>query len=235
MKISILIPTRKRIQNIKNLVESVYSTAKNINNIELAFYVDSDDEETKAFFAKEKEKPKFTHLIETKVVIQDRQATFGETNNVLYRISTGDIVMMAADDVCFRTKNWDQIVTDEFEKYPDKIVLIFGYDGIQPPGTLATHSFVSRRAVDILGYVTPSDFGYNYADNWITEIYRQIGRLIYIPVYFEHCHWGVGKATFDETYEKGSHAPHDNSIKIWEDKPRLNKDIEKLRAYLNTR
>jgi len=233
MKFSILVPTRKRVKNIKNLVQSVYSTTKNLNNIELLFYVDKDDIETQNFFDQEKVKPRFTHLISTKVIVQERQPTFGETNNVLYRASTGDIIMMAADDVCFRTQNWDEIVASEFEKYPDNIALVFGYDGIQPPGTLATHSFVSRKAIDILGYVTPSDFGYNYADNWITEIYRQVNRLIYIPVYFEHCHWGIGKAPFDETYERGSHAPHDNSIKIWEDKARLNRDIERLKLHIN--
>ncbi len=233
MKISILVPTRNRVKNIKNLVTSVYNTAKNLKDLEIVFYVDSDDENTKEFFVKEKESLRFTHLINTKLIVADRQPTFGETNNCCFRESSGDIIMMAADDVYFQTQNWDQIVVDEFDKFKDKIALVFGYDGIQPPGTLATHSFVSRRSVEILGYVTPSDFGYNYADNWITEIYRQVGRLHYIPVYFEHRHWGVGKAVFDDTYKHGSHGPHENSIKIWEDKVRLNKDIEKLRSYIN--
>ena len=46
MKISILVPTRKRVQNVKRLIESVYNTAQNIKNIELLFYVDDDDQDT---------------------------------------------------------------------------------------------------------------------------------------------------------------------------------------------
>ena len=45
-------------------------------------------------------------------------------------------------------------------------------------------------------------------------------------------HWGANKAEYDETYKLGSDAPHDNSIAIWEDKERLNKDIELLRSNL---
>jgi glycosyltransferase involved in cell wall biosynthesis len=232
MKISILVPTRKRVQNVKRLIESVYNTAQNIKNIELLFYVDDDDQDTIDFFKEEEEKKRFSDLIDTKVLIESRQENFGETNNVLFRACSGDIVMLSADDVKFGTKNWDKTVTDEFEKYPDKLVLVFGYDGIQPPGTLATHSFISRESVNILGYATPGDFGYNYADNWMTELYRQIDRLNYIPVLFEHMHWGANKAEYDETYKLGSDAPHDNSIAIWEDKERLNKDIELLRSNL---
>ena len=43
MKISLIIPTRKRISNVKRLVESVYNTAQDIKNIQLMFYVDDDD------------------------------------------------------------------------------------------------------------------------------------------------------------------------------------------------
>ncbi len=232
MKISILVPTRGRVSNIKRLIESVYNTVNNINNIELAFYVDTDDVVTVNFFEEEKSKKQFTHLIDTKIIIQDRQPTFGETNNVLYRNSKHEIMMLAADDVVFRTKNWDVLIIEEFKKQPDMLQLVFGYDGIQPPGTLATHSFISRKSADILGYATPSDFGYNYADNWMTELYRQINRLVYLPIYFEHAHWGVGKAEYDETYRKGSDAPHSNSIAIWEDKERLAKDIEKLKQNI---
>ena len=234
MKISLIIPTRKRVSNVKRLIESVYNTAQDISNVQLMFYVDDDDTDTVSFFEKEKSNPKFTHLIDTKIIVEPRQERFGESNNVLYRACDGDILMLGADDIVLRTKNWDHTVIEEFAKYPDQLALIFGYDGIQPPGTLATHSFVSRRSCDILNYATPGDFGYNYADNWMTELYREIDRLIYLPVFIEHMHWGAGKAEYDETYRLGSDAPHDESLAIWADKERLNADIEKLRAKLNT-
>lgn len=234
MKISLIIPTRKRISNVKRLVESVYNTAQDINNIQLMFYVDDDDQDSIDFFDKEKANPKFTHLIDTKIVVEPRQERFGETNNILYRASDGDILMLGADDIAFRTKNWDHIVREEFGKHPDRLALVFGYDGIQPPGTLATHCFISRRGADAVGYASPGDFGYNYADNWMTELYRQIDRLRYVPMHIEHMHWGVGKAEYDETYRLGSDAPHDESKAIWEDKDRLTADIKKLQDKVGT-
>ena len=232
MKISLLIPTRKRVNNLKRLIQSVYTTASDPSNIQLAFYVDDDDTETIEFFKDEQIHKRFTNIFNTVIVVQPRQETFGEINNILCRNTSHEILMLGADDIVFRTKNWDNLVISEFKKYPDGIALVFGYDGIQPPGTLATHSFISRKSTDILGYATPGDFGYNYADNWMTELYRQNDRLIYLPIYIEHAHWGVGKATYDETYKLGSDAPHSNSIAIWEDKTRLNADIQKLRANI---
>ena len=232
MKISLLIPTRKRVSNLKRLIESIYNTTHDISNIELIIYADDDDAETLEFFSKERSSPRFSHLINSKLLTGRRLPKFGETNNVMARASSGDILMLGADDIVFRTKNWDANVRDMFQKYPDRLALIFGYDGIQPPGTLATHCFISRRSTEILGYATPGDFGYNYADNWMTELYRQINRLVYVPIYIEHMHWGAGKAPYDETYRKGSDAPHEDSKAIWEDKSRLSRDIEKLKNCL---
>lgn len=230
MNISIIVPTRKRPQNVINIAKSLNETLSNLLSVEVVFYVDSDDEETKTFFKEQSKKN--TLNISANVVVGDR-VKLGSCYNSAFKKCSGDIIMYAADDVYFRTKNWDYLVYEEFNRYKDKIALVFGYDGIQPKGTLATHGCISRKSIETLGYVHPGDIGYNYSDNWLTEIYRQLDRLIYIPVYFEHRHWGVGKATYDETYRLGSDAPHQESKDVWADKERLYKDIKKLKDILN--
>jgi len=229
MKISIIVPTRRRPQNVQNICKSVAETASGFYDIEMVFYVDRDDADTIALFKDPDAAKKLN--VSANVVVGDR-VNLGQTYNKAYAKATGDIIMYAADDVYFGTKSWDFLVVDEFKHFKDQICLVFGYDGIQPKGTLATHGFISRKSIDVLGYVHPGDFGYNYADNWMTEIYRQIGRLRYLPIYTEHRHWGVGKATYDDTYRLGSDAPHKESIALWEDKTRLFADIEKLRALV---
>jgi len=228
-KISILVPTRKRPQNIVALCESISKTVSDLVPVEVIFYVDNDDEVTKDFFKQQAEKN--TLKVSANVVFGDR-VKLGQTYNEAYKKADGDVIMYCADDVRFRTLNWNYLVRQEMYRYSGGIALVFGYDGVQPKGTLATHGFIHRNAIDALGYVHPGDIGYNYSDNWLTEIYRQIGRLSYIPVYFEHCHWGVGKAPYDETYRLGSDAPHQESISIWEDKDRLYSDIAKLKKIL---
>jgi glycosyltransferase involved in cell wall biosynthesis len=214
MKISIIVPTRNRPQNVQNICKSVADTASGFYDIELVFYVDRDDANTIALFKDPDAAKKLN--VSANVVVGDR-VNLGQTYNKAYAKATGDIIMYAADDVYFGTKSWDFLVVDEFKHFKDQICLVFGYDGIQPKGALATHGFISRKSIDFLGYVHPGEFGYNYADMWMTELYRQIGRLRYIPIYTEHRHWGAGKAVYDDTYRLGSDAPHENSIDLWAD------------------
>ena len=51
--------------------------------------------------------------------------------NRCYEISSGDIVMHCGDDIRFRTKGWDTKVLNKFKEYKDKIVLVYGDDGIR--------------------------------------------------------------------------------------------------------
>lgn len=212
--ISIIIPTKNRVPNIIKVLESLNKNSFNHNQIEVVLYVDDDDTPSIDFL----KTTAGDHLkkIALSAVI-GKKTNLANTYNKAYLKATGDIIMYSADDVLFRTKNWDALVVEEFNRYPDKICLVFGADGIQPIGTLATHGFLSRRAIDTVGYVHPPAMGYNYSDNWLTDVYRRIDRLCYIPVYFEHCHWGVGKARYDDTYKNGSDAPHQESINLWRD------------------
>jgi len=228
--ISVLVPTRKRPQNIVELCKSAVETASDLIGIEFIFYVDRDDTDTIDFFKNNANTN--TLNVAANVKIGDR-VKLGQTYNEAYKLAKGDIIMYCADDVRFRTKNWNYLVWQEHRRYKKGIALVFGYDGIQPKGSLATHGFLSRAGIDALGYVHPGDIGYNYSDNWLTEIYKQIGRLVYYPIYFEHCHWGVGKAVYDETYRLGSDAPHKESQDIWHDKARLMQEIEKIKKAIN--
>jgi len=212
--ISIIFPTKNRVNNLKELFDSLNETIYDSQDVEVILYVDHDDPVTLDFVKSGLDK----HIgrITTSVTVGKEKVQLGETYNRAYRKAKGDIIMFAADDVRFRTKNWDKIIKQEYDKYEDKIALVFGPDGIQPNGTLATHGFVSRKAVEAIGYVCPGGMGYNYSDNWLTDIYRKIKRLVYVPVYFEHAHWGVGKAEYDETYRTGSDAPHPDSLELWQ-------------------
>lgn len=228
--ISIIIPTKGRVQNLIKVFKSLNDTVYNPNDVEVVFYVDRDDDDTKDFFKNDADK--HIKFIPTSVVVGDK-VNLAETYNRAYKKASGDIIMYSADDVMFRTKHWDVLVREEFDRYEDDICLVFGADGVQPIGTLATHGFLTRKAIDILGYVHPPEMGYNYSDNWLTDIYRKIDRMCYTPVYFEHCHWGVGKAEYDDTYRTGSDAPHDDSISLWrEEDSRRDSDVEKLRSSM---
>lgn len=211
--ISVIIPTKNRVKNLIKVFDSLNTNTYFYQDVEVVLYVDGDDEPTINFL--KNDISNHNGKINVNAIIGKEKVKLADTYNKAFEKCSGEIIMYSADDVHFRTKNWDVLIKEEYDRYEDKIALVFGADGIQPIGTLATHGFLSRKAIEAIGYVHPIGMGYNYSDNWLTDIYRKLNRLVYTPVYFEHCHWGVGKAEYDETYKTGSDAPHDDSIDLW--------------------
>tara|TARA_R110002012_G_scaffold43964_3_gene118555 strand:+ start:1079 stop:1774 length:696 start_codon:yes stop_codon:yes gene_type:complete len=211
MKISLLCPTRKRPSFMKELWESAHSNAAFKEDIELIFYIDSDDSES----------IEMCKTLGTNVhaIIDER----GDGNlsvmwNRCYEKSSADIVMHCGDDIRFRTLNWDKIVIDEFDKYDDKIVLIYGNDGIREDD-LATHSFLHKNWVETVGYFLPPYFSSDMNDYWLTTVARNIKRLIKVNIYTEHLHPAVGKHELDITHqERIKRGARDNVRSLYDSK-----------------
>lgn len=226
MKISLLCPTRNRPSFMKDLWQSAKDTADSINNIELIFYIDSDD----------------TASINTlselegniKAIIDER----GEGNlsamwNKCYEKASADIVMHCGDDIRFRTKGWDTLVLDTFNKYKDKIVLVYGDDGIRKDD-LATHSFLHKNWIETVGYFLPPYFSSDMNDYWLTTVARNIDRLAKIDIYTEHLHPAVGKHTLDITHqERIARGNRDNVRELYRGKENeRNTDCNKLLNFI---
>jgi len=120
--------------------------------------------------------------------------------NEIVGMTRYDIVMMCADDLRFRTTNWDDEVRAVFDHWPDRIGMVYTDDGIHGQA-LATHSFVSKEFIEAVGYYLPPNLTGDFVDNWLHLLSSEIGRAIYLPrVYIEHLHPLVGKAEMDDTY-----------------------------------
>jgi hypothetical protein len=207
-------------------------TKSGISDIEYLFYIDNDDPQTQKYLEMVKENNK--HL-DIKMVVGPR-IIFSQMFNELVKISSGDILFMTGDDVIMRTKCWDELVILEYTKYNDGLVVISTRDGIQNE-KIATHSFIGRVWFDILGYLVPSIFPGDHADNWLTDVSRGVKRLVYKPdIFVEHMHPNVGKATLDNTYiEKFNQTIKDNTAIKYnnnEIQDLIKSDIEKLQNYI---
>ncbi len=193
--ISIIAPTRKRPQNVTRLVDNIVNTVSNVQNVELLVYIDEDDEESIPALQYAAER------VNTNAV-QGNKLIGSQMYNELGKLAQGDIFMFAADDIVFRTKNWDTIVEQEFAKYEDKILLVYGNDGFQN-GRIATHGFIHRYWVELVGYVLPPKLASAYTDEWVTDLAIRADRKCYMPnLIVEHMHPAAGKAPTDETYAK---------------------------------
>lgn len=192
--ISILIPTRGRPQNVRKVVSSAMATAKYPDSIEFLFYVDDDDSTF----------PSDVLTSQVKVIIGPR-LWISLAHIILYSHCKGEIIMYAADDLIFRSENWDEIIKERFSKTADKIRLVYGNDGVLQSQNIARHAFVHRNWINAVGSSFPSGREMP-SDLWYTEVARGIGRLDYLDdLIIEHVHYRQGGAAkFDFTYKEAA-------------------------------
>jgi hypothetical protein len=189
--ISILCPTRNRVDSMRRLVHSARTTASNPVELEFIFYVDEDDDASAAV----------ADELNT-TAVRGPRIVLSKMWNKCWDEATRDVAMHCGDDIVFRSPNWDLHVLHAFERFPDRIALVHGRDGYQD-ATLATHGFLHRRWIETLGYFVPPYFSSDYNDLWLTEIADAVGRRVYIPeIYTEHMHPVIGKGVWDQTHQE---------------------------------
>lgn len=232
--ISILLPTRNRPDNVRRLYQSIVNTADDIKDIELCFYVDEDDVIS-------------LPVIEELANEINAQCIQGEPapnvrvpvwflQNELQKIATGPIYMFSADDIVFRTTNWDKIVKDKFNEFEDKIALVYGPDGFQKgPVPVCTHGFLHKNWIDTVGYLFPSQFNVAFVDQWVTEIAEKLRRRFYInEMYIEHVHPAAGKAAWDSTYTTKQESPGGEANIYLQLNPVRQDIVDKLKKYIES-
>lgn len=155
--ISVLCPTRKRPANLMRFLGSLVGTAAGI--VEVMIYVDHDDVETIAAMGLQVTGSTYRALAPrvAQVAVVGPRLPLAEACNIIAWASTGGIIHLAADDLVYRSRDWDDAVRAAFEKIPDRVALVYGRDGNQDE-RLATHPFLSRRWIDALGYAVPTQF-----------------------------------------------------------------------------
>lgn len=228
--ITFLCPTRNRPNGLKRLVSSALAKSSWQIPIEFGFYIDDDDTISEQALS-EISKDSRASIWFTR---GPRLHELSEASNILARLTKSGILFFCGDDVEVETLNWDVAVYQEFEKVKDKILLVYGDDGIQH-SKLATHFFIHKNWVDTLGHVLPPVFTGDWVDNWVTEVSSSIGRKIYLQdVKLTHHHCTVGKSPVDQTYiEKFNKDRQHNPAKVFADtKDQREADIDKLRNYI---
>jgi glycosyltransferase involved in cell wall biosynthesis len=209
-KISVLVPTRKRIERLKVLLESYAVTTRGAGHFsELVFRVDDDDVETKDFLLGQE--------ANVRVVVGPRHQGYQSMPqffNELFANSTGDVLMCGNDDMVFKTLHWAPRLLSRANNFPD---------GLFDLG-VTTHnedhypfSVISRRAAEHLGFLW--DPRIYWGDIFLRDIMAWFGRTVMLPeVQIDHDWVGFEPdLTFvegdqndiyrrDPTYWAGTHA-----------------------------
>ena len=221
--ISILCPTRNRPENVRRLVSSAHATMD--SPVEFVFREDDDACGSV---------PADIMSLASVTVLCDSRTVLSSLWNECAEAATGDIMMHCGDDIVFQSKNWDTIISNEFQKHSDGILLAYGNDLLHGE-KLSTHGFIHRNWVSAVGYFTAPYFSCDYGDTWLFDVAGLIGRRAYLPeVITEHMHPSVGKAEWDLNHqERVARGAHDNVEQVYRDKlPERKHDAEKLRAVM---
>jgi hypothetical protein len=264
MKISLLCPTRDRQGGAERLWLSARVTALHPGNVEVVYYVDDTDSASKeAIESLQDAYPGHIKLVEGPRVI------LSEMWNEAAKVAAGEILGCCADDIEFKTDHWDEMITKEYEKVPDRLLMVYGRDGIQDtrinypdcvigpcrmnprngqpggpcwsswehgfgPEPLASHPFLHRKWVDILGYFFPPYFEAGYNDTWTTALATKIDRKKYLPeFYMEHLHAGFNKSKWDALYNERAKHILPSRKKFCDLYDLREEHAAKLRKYIN--
>lgn len=191
MKISLLLPTRQRLEGLKRLYDSAMDLADDPNLVEMVAYVDSDDQSYDELFASPWERL---------TLIKGPRKTISKCWNSCWQLSNGEIFWHGGDDVVFRTQGWDTLVRNEFAQYPDKIAFVFGDDGNAESARneFGTHGFIHKNWTDTVGSFVPPYYESDYNDTHLNDLAKAVGRHRHIDIMTEHMHYSLGKSEIDQ-------------------------------------
>jgi hypothetical protein len=196
-KISVLVPTRGRVERLRTLLDSFKATVVG-EEAELVFRIDYDDIDTISFLAAEGWISDFRPgvMIGPRLKGYESLPTFF---NELVLAASGDVLMCGNDDMVFKTHGWARLVLEEANKHPDGLFAI----GVR------THNkdhypfaAVSKKAVDQMGFLfDPRIF---WGDLFLRDTMAAFDRCIMLPhVEIDH-DWAGNRP--DQVFQDGEGA-----------------------------
>lgn len=235
MKISLLIPSRERLNLKLTLISSIITTVSDISNVEIVFGIDEDDPTQDIV-------EKIANAIPcVKIVKIKNNGKFIGINriwNILASNTESEIFGYIGDDMIFMTQDWDKKILEEFSNNncpKDNIKLVHCYDGHRQWDEICVNAFVHRKYYEVLGYFTKEDFLINWSDQWMYQTFNAFGRIKWRKdIHIQHNHWIYGDRKRDKTADRMLSDNHDKiSDKLWHDlAPQRIQAVKQLSKYL---
>jgi glycosyltransferase involved in cell wall biosynthesis len=180
--LSLVVPTRRRPEPLRRLLDSLAATAESLGTIEIVLVVDADDQDSIDVRHE---------LLSLKHVVVPPGQTMGALNESGAAAATGDFLMLLNDDVVARTPGWDEKILRRCRRFADGIVLVHVNDTLLQKN-LCTFPIVSRAFCKLAGGICPREYIRYRIDDHIEDVFNLLAmlgerRTIYLPdVIFEH-------------------------------------------------
>jgi hypothetical protein len=181
--ISFCCPSRGRPELAKRLIDT--ATKNQYYDTEFLFYLNDDDPEL----------DRYRDLIDEKHYTVGPNQSTCYSWNLMCEKSKNDVIMLMGDDVQVNTKDWDKLILAQFDKFPDKILMVVPSDG-RPRGTKnlggvarlwgdeplpSAHFALHKNWTDTLGYLAPVFFWHWHVDSYTQKVARRLNRCLYLP------------------------------------------------------
>ncbi|MCK9273203.1 hypothetical protein M0P65_06685 [Candidatus Gracilibacteria bacterium] len=224
MLVSVLIPSRDRVDILKNSISSLLDNAKNSDRIEILVKFDFDDVQTITRFNS------LTFRKQDKVLFGERFRGYKDHYlflNDLAKLSTGEFLFTWNDDTTMMSKDWDE----EISNYSSQFVVLKPQHNMSTLQWFNGNPIYPKKWVEICGHVAMNC----HTDNWIHDIATELGiqKEAKMIIRNDAKHWGG--FVDDQTYRQGSIFQYDHQDYYGLEKTRLREyDKEQIKNYLNT-
>jgi hypothetical protein len=172
--ISLICPTRGRVENVRKMINDFRNTQTNQN--ELWFYIQDDDTSKNDYIKLFKE-------VNHKEYMVDRFTFTGHMWTILAGKCKGDIIMLMGDDAGIVTKGWDIKMEEAAKQYNKDNIFFMGVKDER-----GKHPFpaMSRTVFNLLGFFYAPQFLHRYGDTYLVKLGQEIERFIVVDVLFRH-------------------------------------------------
>ena len=217
--ISIILPSRKRLEGLNDTLFSILKTAdpKNLN-FEIIIKVDFDDVETIDYIKNwDNEFENITFIINSR-----RQGWLNMTDYVenMIDIAKGKWILNVNDDVIFKTQNWNTLLISQLKEFKIYFPKTDGYPQSFP--------IYPKKLKEILGHISLT----NQIDTYLYRLSAATKTEMYInDVYIEH-----DLDLRDETHADKAQVVTQNftTRDYHANSPEFKEDIKKINEYLKT-
>lgn len=220
--ISILIPSRNRIDILKNSINSLLSNASNPNQLQLLIRFDFDDINSINRF---NELPNRTY---DKVLFGNRFRGYKDHHlflNELANIADGEFLFTWNDDTTMISKNWDS----EVLKYKGQFIVLKPKHNMECHPDLNGNPIYPKKWVNLCGHVAMNC----HTDSWMHEIATELKIQKEVEITIRNDAKHFGGFVDDQTYREGSIHAYDVQDFMSEEKTKIrNNDKELIKSFL---
>jgi hypothetical protein len=203
MNTAIIVPSRHRPHNIKELQQSLIDTH---TMSRLFVVVDEDDETLDQYLSLENN---FTEVLTFE---RGRKGMADPLNNAARQLITDErweYFIFVGDDHRPRTLQWDKVWRTNLD---DLVTgLVYGDDLVQREQR-PTAIGMTRSIVEELNGMIPEGFAHLYLDNFWLRLGQDLNAIRYLPeTVIEHLHPIAGKGDWDAGYQEVNSAEINNA------------------------